>query len=251
MNSSKMVRNRQRAAAIVVQAAETHADQVGAQLDQRLAPVPPENGAGSAAAMVRRLGQTLLASIERLVAADRAHEAEKADDAGVRRELEEAIEELYREAVDFRAGFEAAVGAPAVTATGLVGTTPLEPIALVRFAEVLHDRLPELAAMPATRRGVTFDALSFGAPLSAALERVGRAQEAVRREQRELEATLVAKNRVMAEHDACFLHIARTLESLFRLAGFHELADRVRPSVRRPGLTENDAEAEQPESDAP
>jgi hypothetical protein len=244
MSSSKMVRDRQRAAGIVVQAAVTHADQVGAQLDQRLAPV---DGASDSASMIRRLGQTLQASINGLVAADRAHEAEKADDAGVRQELEDAVETLYREAVDFRAGLEAAAGPEAVIAAGLSGPTPTEPIALTRLGQALHDRLPQVVTIPATRRGVVFDAMSFATPLSTALGRVEQAQQAVRREARELEVTLVAKTRLMSEHDVCFLNIARTLESLFRLAGFHELADRVRPSARRPGLIENDPEAGEPE----
>jgi hypothetical protein len=248
MSSSKMVRDRQRAAGIVVQAAVTHAEQVGAQLDQRLAPA---DGAGDSASMIRRLGQTLQVSIDGLVAADRAHEAEKADDAGVRQELDEAIEGLYREAVDFRAGLEAAAGPEAVTAAGLVGATPLEPIALMRLGQALHDRLPEVASTPSSRRGVAFDAMSFATPLATALARVEQAQQAVRREQRELEATLVTKTRLMTAHDICFLNIARTLESLFRLAGFHELADRIRPSARRPGLIENDPEAGDPEPVSP
>jgi hypothetical protein len=250
MTSSKMVRDRERAAAIVIQATVTHADQVGAQLDQQLAPLPPGGGDDNTAALIRRLGQTLQVSIDGLVAADRAHELEKADDPGVRQELEDSVEAVYREVVDFRAGLEAATGTAGTTSAGLVGATPHEPVALARLGQALVGRLPELASVPATRRGVAFDAMSYSTPLSTALDRMALAQQAVRREQRELEVTMVAKNRVMAAHDACFLNIARTLESLFRLAGFQELADRVRPSTRRPGLVENDPDR-QPAPPAP
>jgi hypothetical protein len=240
MSSSKMVNDRQRAATIVTQAALTHADQVGARLDQELAPASSADATGNIAALIRRLGQTLKASIDELVAADRVHESEKADDVEVRQELDEAIDGVYREVVDFRAVLEGVGGTAATAQAGLAGATPREPIALGRLAHALHDRLPALTGVTSMRRGVTFDAMAYAEPLKEALSRLERAQQALRREERELEATLMAKNRVMSAHDTRFLTIARTLESLFRLAGFEELANRVRPSARRPGLVEND-----------
>jgi hypothetical protein len=239
---SKMVNDRYRATRIVVEAAFTHANAAGARLDEVLAQPLPEEGPGGAAGVIRRLGRTLMASAEELVAADRAHEAEKADDAAVRRELEGAIEEVYGAVVDFRVGLEAVGGVEAMTRAGLVGVTPREPIALGRMAQALLDALPGLASVPATRRGLTFDAMSYAEPVAASVARLGGAQVALRREERELEATLMIKNRVMAAHDARFLSIARMLESRFRLAGFEELANRVRPSARRPGLVENEPE---------
>jgi hypothetical protein len=243
MTYSKMVNDRHRATRIVVEAAFTHASAVGVRLDQVLAPPQPGEGPGGTAGMIRRLGQTLLTSAEELVAADRAHEAEKADDAAVRRELEEAIEAVYREVVDFRTGLEAVGGTEATVNAGLTGNTPREPVALGRLAHALYDALPRLAAIPVARRGLTFDVMSYAEPLSTAIDRLDGAQTALRREERELEATLMIKNRVMAAHDMRFLTIARILESLFRLAGFEELADRVRPSARRPGHIENDPDA--------
>jgi hypothetical protein len=252
MTYSKMVNDRHRATRIVVEAAFTHAGAVGVRLDQVLAPPQPEEGPGGTAGMIRRLGRTLLASAEELVAADRANEAEKADDAAVRREVEEAIEAVYREVVDFRTALEAVGGVEATVDAGLTGITPREPIALGRLANALHDALPRLATVPATRRGLTLDVTSYTEPLATAIERLERAQTALRREERELEATLMIKNRVMAAHDMRFLTIARALESLFRLAGFDELANRVRPSARRPGQIENDPEAPaEPGGEAP
>lgn len=250
--SSKMVNDRQRATRIVVEAASTHADAVGAELDRLLAPPLPEDGPGGMAGIIRRLGQTLLASGEELVDADRAHEAEKADDAAVRRALEEAIEATYREVVDFRTGLEAVGGTEALVDAGITGTTPREPIALSRMGRVLLDVLPSLIDLPVARRGLMFDAMSYSVPLTEAVERLDGAQVAMRREERELESTLMIKHRVIAAHDMRFLTIARTLESLFRLAGFEELADRVRPSSRRPGHVENDPEPPTaPEDEAP
>jgi hypothetical protein len=246
---SKMVNDRQRTTRMVVEAAFTHAVAVGARLDATLVAPLPEEGTGGWAGRINVLGRTLQAGSDTLVAADRAHEAEKADDVAVRLELDEAIEGLYREVVDLRTGLEAVAGTEAMVQAGLTGTTPREPVALARLGQALHTALPTLAAVPSVRRGLTFDASSYELPLAKALARLDSALGAMRREERELEATLVAKNRALAEHDTRFLQIARVLESLFRLAGFDELADRVRPSIRRPGQVENpppEAPAEPP-----
>jgi hypothetical protein len=241
--SSKMVNDRQRSTRVVVEAAFTHAAAVGAALDQIIAPPLPDDGPGGMAGIIRRLGQTLASSGEEVVEADRAHEAEKADDAAVRRALDEAIDTAYREVVDFRTGVEAVGGTEALIDAGIAGITPREPIALSRMGRVLIDALPALATMPVARRGLTFDAMSYEQPLTDAVGALDSAQVALRREERERESTLMIKNRVMAAHDMRFLTIGRTLEALFRLAGFEELADRVRPSARRPGYIENDPEA--------
>ena len=104
---SKMVTRRQDEAATVIQAAFTHADAVGARLEQTLVPALPRTAGNSISELIRRLGWTLKASIDALVAADMAHEAEKADDRPVRRELDEAAALLYREIVDLRRAVEA------------------------------------------------------------------------------------------------------------------------------------------------
>ncbi len=44
----------------------------------------------------------------------------------------------------------------------------------------------------------------------------------------------------MAAYDVTFLRVTRQLEDLCRLAGENDLADKVRPSVSRPGQTEDE-----------
>ncbi len=64
---------------------------------------------------------------------------------------------------------------------------------------------------------------------------------------RRAEGALLDKRTVTGEYDELFLHGARTFESYCRLAGETDLADRVRPSVSRPGRTVVPP-AERPES---
>lgn len=240
MTYSKMVNDRYDSALVVIQAATTHAELVATRLVPKLAPALPGDGTDNMAGVIRRLGRTLQGSVDVLLAADEAHEAEKADDLAVRVEFEESIEGLYREVVDFRAGLEAVGQSQAVMHVGLSGTTPRDPTELMRIGRVIQGQLPLLGSMEPARRGLVFDAMSYAEPINLALVRLDAAREAVRREQREFEATLLAKNEAMAAYDACFMSVARALESLFRMAGLGWLADRVRPSSRRPGTIENE-----------
>lgn len=88
MTYSKMVNDRYDSALVVIQATVTHADMVAARLSQTIAPALPEDGGDNMAGIIRRLGRTLQSSVNVLVNADEAHEAEKADDLAVRNELE-------------------------------------------------------------------------------------------------------------------------------------------------------------------
>ncbi len=60
-------------------------------------------------------------------------------------------------------------------------------------------------------------------------------QGELRRVASELNASRKEKNRAIEAHKEIFLWVARGAESLFQLAGERELAERIRPSTRRPG----------------
>ena len=51
------------------------------------------------------------------------------------------------------------------------------------------------------------------------------------------QATLAKKNQAVEEYDRVFTGVATSLSGLFTLAGERELAEKVRPSTRRPGQT--------------
>jgi hypothetical protein len=71
----------------------------------------------------------------------------------------------------------------------------------------------------------------------------------VAREVREAQDTLAKKNRAIDDYDRVFRGVATVLTGLFTLAGQDELAEKVRPSARRPGRTQEQEQSE-PGTDA-
>lgn len=79
------------------------------------------------------------------------------------------------------------------------------------------------------------------------------------REAREAQVTQAAKVSAIAAHDPLFASVANVAEGLLTLVGENDLAQRVRPSARRPGVTASDeasddttdGDAPEPKDDAP
>lgn len=86
-----------------------------------------------------------------------------------------------------------------------------------------------------------------GAPPDAAVQLVGAASGRLRttlddlnKKQRQFDEAVAEKNRVQAEHDQLFTYTARSFEAECHLVSEKELAERVRPSEKRPGRTEQE-----------
>ena len=99
---------------------------------------------------------------------------------------------------------------------------------------------------PKPRRGVSVDRKVFTEELSARVATLDSAVAHVATEAKELESTKLQRDKTQAAHDAVFGLTAGLSWEVFKAAGKVELADRIRPSARRPGQTEVRAEVPTP-----
>ncbi len=243
--ASKMVTDRIKSANWVAQAADTHANRIGTELQSRMqAQLEQGEVAPDWNLVLRLLGRHLTSNLGDLRATDEAHDREQTEDVAARSERDSTVDNLYASLVALRAALEANMGSKVVKAAGFTGRTREAPHAMVRTALQVAERLPQVTAgqSPAVA-GFQFDAIAAQAALRDQAGAADAALKRLQREERESEATLVEKQRALDHHDELFTGSAGALSFLFRLAGDQELARRIKPSESRPGQTEEPVEA--------
>lgn len=248
---SKQIVDRQKSALAVISAGETHSSAVADELAPVLSPyLQKSEKLPDVALLARLVARALDDAGKRMVAADEAHIAELADDAAPREARDSAATALYDEIVDLRDWLKGLYGAGALRPLGFSSDTPRDPVALERFAGEVMSALGKATLPKPLRKGVKWDPGETLEKLGAMRAALNTHLKDVAREVREAQATLRTKNDALAAYDERFGRAASFLVGLFNLAGETALADRVRPSARRPGQTEVDAAGE-PEPAAP
>ena len=248
---SKLVTDREKSTNAVLAAARTHgalaAEAISGALQGMLAKGEEQP---DLSLLIQLCTRVLDRSIRAVVTADAAHEAELADDADPRRRRDEHAATLNGDIVELKEIVTGLLGRAVLQPLRLEGTTPRDPLALMRHAEGVVEAL-KTAKLPKSRvRGATFHAKEWAERLTETAKALASALQDVAREAREAEATLVAKNRALAEHDRVFGDMATLVSALLRVGGEDELAARVRPSPKRPGQTVEVAEGDDGTADA-
>jgi hypothetical protein len=132
----------------------------------------------------------------------------------------------------------------------LFGSDKLEAIGFARRIEEDSEALLEQAvavvgavgdpgfAAPAPRlKGLGVDLRDLAVDLAPAIEKLRAALDAVQAARCDTTLALCDRNVALEAFNRDFLHVARIVEGLLRRADLDDLADRVRPSTRRRGLT--------------
>jgi hypothetical protein len=234
MDVSKLVVDRQKSSRSVVAAAQTHAERVGDGMARLL-------GADHKAptiAMLRAMGNKLDRDCDAMVRADDAHNKELADDKEPRAARDLFAENVRSTLVEVREVVTAIFGAEFAAALGFDGNTPRDADHLVGLGGRVIDNMLHKAPPAPRFPGMCFDATYWTGRLTAAAGPLKQALGDVAREERENEATYVAKQRSIEEYDQTFSRVATYVSAMLTIAGEKELARRVRPSTRRPGQTD-------------
>jgi hypothetical protein len=245
----KMIRNRRKSGDSVGASVDTHLDDVvvplGVTFTQHLVEgeILPD-----LPTLFRILQRMLAAAVQNLVTAGSRHLREIDSDIKLRQRRDELVSLLGTKVSNFRKMLDSLFGpGSALQLAGLDGRTEQEPVALLAQIERILDRFgPDAEMASPAFRAFQMDPQAVAEDFAEYQELKDLVSE-LNRENRRSDATIIAKNEAMSRYNLQFRWIAGCLESLYHLADQHELAERVKPSTRRPGRTEVDVEAEEPD----
>ncbi len=190
------------------------------------------------ALLVALLGRVQTAGTRRLIAADKAHEEELANDSEPRQRRDEAGERVRKRLVEVRriaAGLfgpersAEVLGAPGQTAPVTEGER------LWRQAEDTVQRLedPEFTVPAMTTESLVFEPAALASELGIDNAAFREALDAVALEQRKAETTLEARNGRRDDAERIDAACGRIFGGLFLLADRADLLDRFRRALRR------------------
>lgn len=151
-----------------------------------------------------------------------------------RREATQA-KSLYDRLVNMRRTTRGLLTEQDLLSLGLAGTVAQDPVKVLRQSEKTWKRFQaddlklESDEWPDVQATLT----AMAAGLAPDVKALTKSVKEVRRARRKVESAAARKRQAIKDFDRQYLWIARTAEMLFRMAGLHEAADRVKPRARR------------------
>lgn len=236
MHSRKSIRER-KLARRVESSIRNHLEAVTKGLGEFFAPFVPEGEALPDFAAFLRLQSWVLEG-HRLdfQAKDRAHEKELGNDKELRRRRDSQARALHSKMSDISKTFDGAYGegrCQEILGFG-VGLRP-EPEQMLELSGQALERLqaPDFAFPTLQLDGVALDAENLRAQLATPHTDLAAAIQALDAEKDKFDASGVAKRAAEENLQGVTGRHARLVEELYRIAGFGEYADRLRPSTHR------------------
>jgi hypothetical protein len=233
---SEQLQNRITVSEKVVASARTHAPKIAATLGAQAAEV---EGAATPAtsqafeAVISAMANGLEHSTKTMRDKEQTVVAEKADDGPIRIKREEVTRILGGLLVRLRSTVEDHLGPEGLRAYGLAGEASRVPRKVLEQAKnvvQLFEKNPVVSLSPF---GDSFHSSFAVTALSSNITTLETLVVDDDREVRELEDAFAARDRAVAAWTDVYQGTATVLEGLYRRAGFKELADKVRPTVRK------------------
>lgn len=241
---SKLVADREQSARTVGAAFSTHGPVAARQLDALLSEATqPDERVPDLVHVVALLHRRLDRARQAMTEADQVHTRELGDDGAVRDARDAAKASVLSLVNSIRLALTSRFGQDFGGRLGASGPAPSAPNDVLSWGKKFHDALAN-ATLPAVDLDAddndevgTFSKEVASRKLGQRLSQLEHALADVAREGREAEATQVAKDKAIAAYDRTFSLTASLLEVLLRFSGETVLADKVRPSARRSGVT--------------
>lgn len=232
----EQLQNRVRVSEKVVASARTHAPKIASILAAQAVDVEgPATPAteGAFKAVIFALANGLEHSTKAMRDAEQAVAAEKADDAPIRTRRDEASGKVADILVRLRSTIEDHLGADGIKTYGLTGETSRVPRKVFEQARSVAHLLEKTPVRLTSPFGSSFDSAIAAAALNTHAMALDVLIADDDREARELENAYALRDRAVAIWSETYQGTASALEGLYRRAGWKELAEKVRPTVRK------------------
>lgn len=228
----KQVQDTLKRAQDLIEVAKAHGPAIGQAVDELVAPFMPRGTRPATGALIAGLMGAVAHAADDLIAKQEVLESELADDAAPRAARDEVANKLYNRVVGFRSTVESTCGQAAVRALAITGNTPRDPGQLLTLARTML-RNASKAKLEPTQPGVTIDVRTATRGIANLCDELEGHIKAVRREDKEADAALIARNQSQDVLEARTSATAGVLEELCLAVGMVELSERVRPATRR------------------
>ena len=243
----KAVTDRIQSCRAVLWAIDTHGDRLVDILGESFDPLLGEGQVMPFETQLELFKKKLILDRDQVVTSDRAYRDQKARESLSLAWRDDQVERVNSGVVGLRQAFTGIYSDKKLAEFGFARRTPQRPGELLEQASHLASRLgdPDLDLSGSRFGEFRLDAPDLAQELVRSVGTLQLAADDLAREERKTEAMKLAKDDAISGYNTSFLWIARTVESLCRLAGLDEVARRVRPSERRKGVTAQ--KFEQPE----
>jgi hypothetical protein len=252
---STMVAARVKSCDIVLSALGTSGPQMAGNLGGKYSPHLEDGQVMPFETQLQLFEKELIRLRDQMVEAERRNRDQKVRETLTRTRRDADVQQVNAKVARVRRILSGAYQDDQSAEAGLARRNARDSDVLLEQATTLVTKLErsDLALRESQLGDFEVDAPKLAQGLKPATDRLRQSVDELVHEVRQSEATLIAKDRAMAEFNHGFLWIARSVESLLQLAELEEEAARVRPSSRRPGVTErletSEDDGDQPAAD--